>query len=76
MEIAEIVRIGRELLKLMSENDVKVDDWKWLKMYDEFKMMRRHRVKYRAVIAELAFTHHISRAKVERIIRRLRKDVK
>jgi len=46
MEVAEIVRIGRELLKLMSENDVKIDDWKYLKMYNEYKRMRQNGVKF------------------------------
>lgn len=76
MEIAEIVRIGRELLKLLSENEVRVEDWKYLNMYDEYRRMRKNGVKYRFAVAELATLHHISRAKVERIISRLQKNVK
>lgn len=76
MEIAEIVRLSSELLKLMSENGVKMNDWKYTKMYEEFKRMREHHIKYRAVITELALTHNLSRTNVERIIRRLRKIVK
>ena len=76
MKIVEIVKIGRELLKMMSENDVKLEDWKYIKLYDEFKRMRANRVKYRVTISELAVSHNISMSKVERIIRRLGKDVK
>ena len=76
MEIAEIVKIGRELLKMLSEYDVRLDDWKHLKMYDEFKRMRKNGVKYRYAVSELALTYNLSRAKVERIISRLSKDVK
>lgn len=76
MEIAEIVKIGRELLIMLSKYDVRIDDWKHLKMYDEFKRMRKNGVKYRYAISELAFTYNISRANVERIISRLRKTVK
>ena len=76
MEIAEIVKLGRELLKLLSENDVRIGDWKYLKMYEDFKRMRHNGVKYRYAISELSLTHHISKANVERIIRRLRKTVK
>ena len=53
MEIAEIVKIGRELLKMLSEYDVRLDDWKYLKMYDEFKRMRKNGVKYRYAVSEL-----------------------
>ena len=76
MEIAEIVRLGREILKTLSENDVRIDDWKYLQMYEEYRRMRSNRVKYRAAILELAAEHNISRAKCERIIRRLSRDVK
>lgn len=76
MEIAEFVRIGQDLLKLLSENEVKIGDWKYVKLYDEYKSMRKHKVKYRYAISELAATHNISRAKVERIIRRFKKNVK
>ena len=76
MEIAKFVEIGQELLKLLSENDVRIGDWKYVKLYDEYRNMRDNGVKYRYAIANLAATHNISRAKVERIIRRLSKDVK
>lgn len=76
MEIAEIVKIGRELLKMLSEYEVRIDDWKYLKMYEEYKRMRSNGVKYRYAIAELASVYHISRANVERIVRRLSKIVK
>lgn len=76
MTVSDIVRMGREMLKLLSENDVKIDDWKYLKMYDEYKRMRESGIKYRATIAELSTIHHISTSKVERIVRRLSKSVK
>ena len=76
MKIAEFVKIGTEMLKLMSEYDVRIDDWKYLKMYDEYKRMRENHIKYRAAILELAISHNLSRSTCERIIRRLDKDVK
>ena len=76
MEIVEIVRIGRELLKLLSENDVKLEDWKYLKMFEEYKRRRANKVKYRFAVMELAMAHNLSKSKVERIIRRLSKSVK
>ena len=76
MEIAKFVELGQELLKLLSENDVRIGDWKYIKLYDEYRNMRDNGIKYRYAVAHLAATHNISRAKVERIIRRLSKDVK
>ena len=50
MKVVELLKIGKELLKMMSENDVKRDDYKFVKMYQEYLAMRKNGVKYRAVI--------------------------
>ena len=75
MKVVELLKIGGELLKLMSENDVKPGDWKYVKMYYEYERMRENGIKYRAAITELAICYSLSRSKVERIIRRMSKDV-
>ena len=75
MKVVELVFLSREVLKLLSENDVKTGDWKYLKMYDEFRHMRANGVKYRMAVVEVAQCHGISRSKAERIIKRLSKDI-
>jgi hypothetical protein len=74
MEMAEIVKIGRELLKLMSENDVKRDDYRFVKMYHEYLNMRQSGIKYRSVIQMLSDEYHTSKASIERAIRRLGRE--
>jgi hypothetical protein len=74
MKVVELLKIGKELLKMMSENDVKRDDYKFLKMYQEYLAMRKNGVKYRAVIQMLSEEYHTSKASIERAIRRLGKD--
>jgi len=76
MKVAKILLMGIEMLKLLSENEVRIGDWKYVKMYFEYECMRENGVKYRAAIAELVRSYNISRSKVERIIQRLSKDVK
>lgn len=76
MEIAKFIEIGSELLKLMSEYDVRVEDWKNLRMYDEYKALRKSGAKYRSVIIELSERYKTSQSNVERIVRRLKKEVK
>lgn len=71
MKVVELVKISTEALKLMSENDVMRDDWRYVPMYEEFKNMRKSGVKYRACIEMLAEDYHVSAATVERAIRRL-----
>ena len=72
----DVVKVGLPMLKLMSENDVKLDDWKYVTMYEEYCHMRKMGLKYRYVISQLSATYNISKSKVERIIRRFDKDVK
>lgn len=76
MKIVEIIRLGKELLKTMSNYGVKEGDWKYLDLYEEYREMRRKGFKYRFVIMQLSLTHSISKSKIERIIRRLNQDVK
>ena len=74
MKVVEIVKIGRELLKLMSKNDVKEGDWKYLDLYEEYREMRAKGFKYRFAIMQLSLAHSISKSKIERIIRRLNRE--
>ena len=71
MKVIELLKIGCEMLKLMSQNEVNRDDWRFVPMYDEFQQMRKNGVKYREAVRMLAEDYHISRATVERAIKRL-----
>lgn len=74
MKVVELLKIGGELLKVMSENDVKRDDYRFVKMYHEYLNMRKAGIKYRAVIQMLSEEYNTSKASVERAIRRLGKN--
>ena len=76
MKVVEIVKIARELLKLMSEYGVKVGDQDYVDVYEDFVNMRMNRVKYRSAIRMLAEERKISTRTLERIFRRLSKNVK
>ena len=71
MKVIELVKISSEALKVMSENDVMRDDWRFVPMYEEFQTMRKNGLKYRECIRLLSEEYHVSAATVERAIRRL-----
>lgn len=71
MKVVELLKIGGELLKLMSRNEVNRDDWRFVPMYETFQEMRLKGVKYREAVRMLAEEYHVSRATVERAIKRL-----
>ena len=74
MKVVELLKLGYETLKLMSENDVKRDYWRFVPMYYEFLNMRRNGVKYREAVRMLAESYSSSRATVERVVKKLGED--
>lgn len=76
MKVVEIVKIGSELLKILSKNEVMLNDWRHVGMYEQYVHLRRQRMKYREVVRMLAEEYGVSRATVERVVKRLGKDLK
>lgn len=76
MKVIEILQLGREILKKMSECGIKVDDYKYADMYREYEEMRSKGEKYWYVIKCLSDRYKVSESKAIRIIRRLSKEVK
>ena len=74
MKAVELVRISSEALKMMSANDVMRDDWRFVPMYEAYRNMRKMGLKYRECIRMLSEEYHVSRATVERAIRRLDRE--
>jgi len=67
--------MGCEMLKLMSEHDVRRDDYKYVGMVEEYNTMRCNAVKHSAAISMLAEAYAVSTRTVERIIRRLKREI-
>lgn len=75
MKVVELLSIGGEILKRMSDCGIRVDDYKYADMHREYVDMRSRGEKYWYVVAYLADKYNISESNVVRIIRRLSKDV-
>ena len=75
MKVAKLVKIGTEMLKLLSENGIRIDDYQYVDAYEDFLNMRENRVKYRSAIKMLADEKHISERTLERIFKRLSRSV-
>lgn len=74
MKVVELLKMGSEMLKLMSKHDVSRDDWRFVSMYNEFVEMRRKGIKYRTCVTSLANDYQVSRATIERAIKRLSRE--
>lgn len=75
MKIADLMKISKETMKMMSKCGIKTDDWQHLEMLDEYHSMREKCEKFRYIIAHLAEKYRLSESSVRRIIKRLSADV-
>lgn len=71
MKKIELLKIMREGLKKLSEGEVMRDDFRHISLFEEFQAMRSNGLKYREAVRMLAEDYAISRATVERIVKRL-----
>lgn len=76
MKVVEFLKIGRELLKLMSSFDLRCDDWKHIELYDEYAVMRSQGEKVDYILSVLSGKYKLSESTVKRIVRRFSKEVK
>ena len=74
MKLVELLKMNRGLLRFLADNDARMDDWQYVAIYERFMQMRSEGVKYSVAMDELAADYKISRATIERVIRRLQKD--
>ena len=74
MKIIELLRISTEALKLMSENGIYVDDYKYIDAYEQFLRMRMFGIKYRAAIAIMAEERGIGERTLQRAFKRLSRE--
>lgn len=74
MKRYEALKLVGGTLKMLSDCEVNFDDWRFVPMYEEFQMMRKNGMKYREAVRMLAEDYQISRATVERAIKRLERD--
>ena len=75
MKAANLVKIAKELLKMMSYCDLKVSDWQWLDLYSEYVKNKKMHVKHNANIFILSEKYKISESTVKRLIRRFEQDI-
>ena len=76
MKAVEILRIGKELLKVMSTFDLRRDDYLHIELYEEYLKMRVKGDKIEYILCFLANKYKLSESTIKRVIRRFSKEVK
>ena len=69
------MKVGSELLKLMSTCDLLVDDWRYITMHEEYKAKRAAGEKCAYITAMLSEKYKVSESTVKRVVKRLSDEV-
>jgi len=76
MKIINVIVLEERILKLMSECGIKVGDYKYIPVCNDFNAMRYEKgLKYEYVIKKLSKKYDISESTVKRLIRKMNKDI-
>lgn len=70
------MKISSDTLYLLSENDIKMSDVKYLDMYSEYEKMMAKSLKVTYIVEHLSDKYNVSVAQVYRIIKRLKHTIK
>lgn len=76
MKVIELLKIGRETLKTLQESCVKMDDYRFIPLYDEYVKIVGGGGKTSFAVALLAEKYAISERKVYYLINRFNSDCK
>lgn len=69
MKVIELLTISGEILKVMHENGIKIDDYKYVPLYNDYVAMKAQGLKVTYIIAVLSQKYNICERKVYKVIR-------
>ena len=75
MKVYELVKLGGELLKTMSECGIKSEDYKWIEMYRKYLDMKAMGHKTSYTVAVLSEEYKICERKVYKVLKKMGKPV-
>mgnify|MGYP000783366044 CR=1 FL=1 len=74
MKVIELLKLNRELLKTFREAGIRLEDVKYIDLYNEFRTMHAQNIKVSYIVATLAEKYNISERKVYDLVRRFKSD--
>lgn len=74
MKVIEIMKLGRIFLELLQESCIKIDDLRFVSLYDEYSDIVNNGGKTSYAVAMLSDKYKISERKVYYIIKKFSKD--
>ena len=76
MKVNEVMKSSREILEVLQNSCIKIDDVRYLPMYEDYRQMMKEGGKKAYVIATLGDIYHVSERQVYYVIKKFSQDCK
>jgi hypothetical protein len=74
MKVGDLLKIGVEMLKILHENDIRIDDYKYIPLFLEYQAMKEQGEKTTYVVAILSERYNLCERKVYKVLQAFLKD--
>ena len=76
MKVVEVLKLSRSIIDTLQKSCIKMDDIRYLPMYDEYQRMVKAGCKKSSAIATLVDVFHISERQVYYVVKKFSQDCK
>ena len=74
MKVIELLRLNRQLLNVCRDEGIRIDDVRYIELYNDYRHMLAMGDKVSYIVALLAVRYNVSERKVYSLIKRLQAD--
>lgn len=72
MSIADFIKLHKEMMNLLSKYDIRMEDFKYVDLYDDYTSMLKEGYKVSYIVCYLSDKYSISEASVYRVLKRFK----
>lgn len=72
MSIADFIKLHKEIMNLLSQYDIRMEDFKYVDLYDDYTTMLKEGYKVSYIVCYLSDKYGISEASVYRVLKRFK----
>lgn len=75
MSIADFIKLHKDIMNLLSQHDIRMEDFKYVDMYDDYTAMLDEGYKVSYIVCYLSDKYRISEASVYRVLKRFKTTI-
>jgi len=74
MKVADLVFFSAELMKKLHGFGIRIDDYKYVALYEEYEVMKAAGNKTVFIVAKLSEKHNLSERLIYKVLRHFKRD--